>query len=523
MPGPKGKNKGKGNGTKKGAPPTSAKPTQAQQLLALAEGIDLFNDQHGEPFATVPVGEEEEAHLETLPLTRDNDFRRWLERRFWLAHNRTPGDSAVREALNILAARARFDGKQLNVHFRIGAGDDGDSYLDLGRPCWDTIRIRPGGWEWVTERPPLKFRRTRAMRPLPLPNLDGTLDELKDFININDYDWPLVVAWMTQAFRPRGPYPILCLHGAYGTAKTTTARRIQGTIDPNAGEALSPPEDAKALVLHALHRWVLFYDNLSWLPQEVSDGLCRLATRGSLAVRQLYTNAGEFVFQAQRPVILTGINAVATQADLLSRCLVLELPSLPTFQSEREQDAAFEQARASILGGLLNATAAALAALPSIAPQAQYRLPDFIQWGQALEKALGWKQGTFLAAYERNCEDADSIALSDCPVFDALCKLVPVGAEWDGSPTDLLKELGAHVEEKVTKSRAWPQAPNSLSKMLKRLATPLRRQGITPAFYRKGDVAGTRTVRISRTTPPGKGPSEAPEATEEPDDSNCPF
>jgi hypothetical protein len=46
------------------------------------------------------------------------------------------------------------------------------------------------------------------------------------------------------------------------------------------------------------------FDNLSGLPKWVSDALCRLATGGSFAVRQLHADDGEILFEAARPILL---------------------------------------------------------------------------------------------------------------------------------------------------------------------------------------------------------------------------
>ena len=43
---------------------------------------------------------------------------------------------------------------------------------------------------------------------------------------------------------------------------------------------------------------LLAFDNLSGLPPWISDALCRLASGGSFAVRQLYTDDDEVLFQA---------------------------------------------------------------------------------------------------------------------------------------------------------------------------------------------------------------------------------
>ena len=49
---------------------------------------------------------------------------------------------------------------------------------------------------------------------------------------------------------------------------------------------------------------LLAFDNLSGLPAWLSDALCRLASGGSFAVRQLYTNDEEVLFKAARPTLL---------------------------------------------------------------------------------------------------------------------------------------------------------------------------------------------------------------------------
>jgi hypothetical protein len=60
---------------------------------------------------------------------------------------------------------------------------------------------------------------------------------------------------------------------------------------------------------------ILCFDNLSTIHPHLADDLCRLATGGGLGGRKFYTNDGEATFSARRPVVLTGINDVATRGD----------------------------------------------------------------------------------------------------------------------------------------------------------------------------------------------------------------
>jgi hypothetical protein len=64
---------------------------------------------------------------------------------------------------------------------------------------------------------------------------------------------------------------------------------------------------------------MIAFDNLSHLQDWFSDDLCRLATGGGFAVRTRYETAEETIFEAQRPLILNGIEELATRADRLDR------------------------------------------------------------------------------------------------------------------------------------------------------------------------------------------------------------
>ena len=60
------------------------------------------------------------------------------------------------------------------------------------------------------------------------------------------------------------------------------------------------PREDRDLFIAANNGHVLAFDNLSGLPAWVSDTLCRLASGGSFAVRRLYTDQDEVLFEAAR-------------------------------------------------------------------------------------------------------------------------------------------------------------------------------------------------------------------------------
>ncbi len=142
---------------------------------------------------------------------------------------------------------------------------------------------------------------------------------------------------------------------------------------------------------------ILAFDNLSSLPDWLSDALCRLASGGSFALRQLYTDADEVLFQAARPTILNGIEEVITRQDLADRAIFLAMVSVSGEQRRPEAELwrEFELARPYILGALLDAMAHGLRRRHRIRLDRLPRMADFALWAAACETAF-WSPGTFL-------------------------------------------------------------------------------------------------------------------------------
>ena len=78
-------------------------------------------------------------------------------------------------------------------------------------------------------------------------------------------------------------------------------------------------------MIAANNGYLLAFDNLSGLPVWLSDALCRLASGGSFAVRQLFSDDEEVLFEAARPILLNGIEEVISRPDLGDRAIFLTL------------------------------------------------------------------------------------------------------------------------------------------------------------------------------------------------------
>ena len=475
--------------------------SQATRLVEIAiAGTELWRCDD-EPWATVQV----QGHREHWPL-RSKAFRDgYLARSFYQREGRTPGGQALADAMSTLRGIALFDGQNHCVFTRVG-GNDSAIYLDLANDAWEVVEITPTGWRIITY-PSVRFRRTRAMLPIRTPQRGGIIGELRRFVNVRDEDWPLSLAVLASMLRDRGPYPVLVLQGEHGSAKSSLARVFRSLVDPNSAPLRAEPKEPRDLMIAATNSWMVVLDNLSHISPWLSDALCRLSTGGGFTTRELYSDGDEAIFDAQRPVIVNGIEELATRADLLDRSVILYLPTIPGVKRRREDTfwREFDEAKPRILGALLDAVVVALRDTDKVCLETLPRMADFAVWATGAEAALGLPPGVFMEAYTGNQDDANALVLESSPVA-ALVQQIASGDEWIGTATDLLNMLNGLAGERTQKLNSWPKTPRTLSNVLRRLAPNLRADGMEVTFGRSGPK---RTISLGQV-----GSSSSPSSPE---------
>ncbi len=483
-------------------------PTQADILIDLAVAAELFHAADGTAFADLDIN----GHRETWPI-RGRGFKRWLARQFFEATDGAPSSEALQSALNVIEAKAHFDAPQLPVFVRVGGVDD-KLYLDLGDEAWRAVEIMVAGWR-VIENPPVRFRRAAGMLQIPTPARGGSVELLRCFLNVNcDADFVLVIAWALACLRNRGPYPVMVLTGEQGSAKSTFSSILRSLLDPNTAQLRALPREDRDLFIASNNAHVLAFDNVSGLPFWISDSLCRLATGGGFAVRQLYTDQDEVLFDAARPIILNGIEDIVNRPDLADRAVFMALKAIPEEERRPEAElwAAFEEERPKILGVLLDAVAQGLRMLPDTRLEKLPRMADFALWVSACETAI-WPTGTFWSAFCGNQASAVEKVIDADLVAAALRDLMSARTMWTGTATDLLDALSQEAGERATRSRLWPTTPQALTGRLRRATTFLRKLGLESEFDREGR-SRTRVIRIfwSADRPPAAASASSAQA-----------
>jgi hypothetical protein len=450
---------------------------------------DLFHTATGTAFADIII----DGHRETWPI-RSKRFRAWLRRCYYRASGDAASAAGMRSALNLLEARAQFDAPERAVHVRI-AEHAGHIYLDLADEHWRAIDIAPDGWR-VIASPPVRFRRPAGMLPLPVPERGASIEALNSFLNLSSRDdFVLIVAWLLAALRSGGPYPLLAISGEQGSAKTVLSKLLKALIDPNAAPVRALSREERELMIAANNGYLLAFDNLSGLPHWLSDALCRLASGGSFAVRQLYTDDEEVLFESTRPILLNGIEDVVSRPDLGDRAIFLTLAPIGEAQRRPETELwrEFEIARPRILGALLDAAVHGLRAMGRVQLDRLPRMADFTLWATACETAL-WPAGTFARAYAANRRAAIESIIEADPIATCVRAIMIDRAIWTGSASDLLRLCAESARDES--GTAWAKNPRALAGRLRRAQTSLRTLGIEITFTREGRT-GTRMIRVS--------------------------
>lgn len=467
----------------KDAPKKKKPPSQATQIarLAINLGIFLFHDAEGTPYATVSPGV-------TLSL-KASAFNEWLSRAYYNDSREAASSSTLTDAINLLSASAKFSGPECEVFVRV-APTSGTIWLDLGK---DAVKITAEGW--TIAQPDVRFLRPRGTLPLPTPvptPASELAPLLTSLLNVKAEDLPLAMAWLLGVLRGRAPFPVLVIVGEHGTAKSYGSQTLRSILDPNIAPLRSTPKEPRDLMIAARNSLIAAFDNLSVIPEWFSDDLCRLATGAGFATRELHTDSDEIIFQSARPVLFNSITDVARRADLLDRSMVVNLEPIPGDQrrTERDLSAQFRELHPKILGALLDAAVVALrheatTVLPSLP-----RMADFATWVEAAAPAFGWEQGDFLNLFEEKRRAATADLLSGDPIVEALSE---IRKPWEGTPTELYRKLTTPDRQR---SRDWPGTANALSQRLRRLAGPLRDQGVELTRRR---AHGGRTIHITET------------------------
>lgn len=491
------------------------KLSQATKILNFADGFELFHTSDGEAFATIDTGGHYENHL-----LRSKGFRAWMSWQFYRSEGQMPGTQAVQDAIAALEGKAIYDAPETEIHIRL-ASANGKIYLDLCNEKWQIVEISKSGWHIIESKDaPVKFYRTKAMLSLPMPEAGGDVGKIRKYLTVDDNQFVLICAFLVACLRPGYPFPIVIFTSEQGTGKSTAARILRRLVDPNKTDFRSAPREERDLVIAASNAWLCSYDNISAVPDWLSDALCRISTGGGFSTRTLYENTEETIFAAKRPILLNGIGEIANKGDLLDRAVLISLKPIPKNQRKTEAEfwREFEKDYVSMFSGLLDSVVTALQNIEKTELEKYPRMADFAQWAAASETAFGFDKGSFIKAFEENQNSGNYIALEGSPFAETIQKFAADKDYWkhnqrfEGNLQNFLDALEKYTTEEIKKSKLYPKTPRGVRSKLERINPNLRAIGINielPPRTEKGQIVILEQSRFQPSEP--SGTSESPQ------------
>jgi hypothetical protein len=474
---------------------------QADRLIDYAKGAPLFCDQMGAPHVLL--------YGEAVPL--NSQAYRWLRDLMWKLEGISIGGEALKTAVGTLAAFAAHSGEVHELHTR-SAFLEGAVYYRL-RPG-RVVRVDRGGWLVEDQDAvPVVFRNVPNLKPLPEPEMGGSLDGLERLINLKgERDKRMLKAYVATLPLPHIPRPILQTTGVMGSGKTTAGRVIKRLLDPTAPETVRM--DPRDFLQKASHSYIVMLDNINSIPEWGVDTICRLVTGEADSKRSLYTDDEDFIYEMKRAVLLNGINAPTERGDAQDRTLPVELDRIPDGERRSEEDlwAEFHQQHACLLGAIFDALSEALAEKESLELTRRPRLADWGEYAAAVYRAMCWQEdglhaeGLFLKDWGEVVKVQNQGTLDGSPVAQAILSFMESRSEWVGLASTLHAKLEVEAEElsiNIKRDKLWPKSPSMLSRRIREVQPLLTAMGIE-ASKQRGEAGAE--IRLLRTRGDGPNP-----------------
>lgn len=447
------------------------KPSQATELANMAlRKYTLAVSPDGKPFAYTA----DSPHVALELRSKKFGLRARLARDYYIVNQTAPSQGALKNCLEVLEGMA-MDCSSTPLYTRV-AGDGNAVYIDMADDANRVIEICDGTWQ-IVNTAPYMFRRTELTAPMIEPSRHGKLKLLWRHVNIAIEDRPLFVAVMVDSLiQPNTSKPVTGLLAEHGSAKSTTARRIVELLDSSTVELRSPPKDLEQWITAAAGSWVVALDNLSTIPDWLSDAICRASTGEGNVKRQLYADDDLSVAKFRRSVIITGIDVGGLNGDLADRLVPIELRAIQNRLAETDLEYEWESDRADILGGLLTMAAKVHHKLSTLDYAALPRMADF---GRVLASLDAITSSHGMQRYlERGKRMMADSALSNSFIA-RLVELRFDTRESMRSGAEILSSIGPNSNSETPID--WPKKSRYVTTLLTKHAPALRQLGWTIA------------------------------------------
>ena len=275
---------------------------------------------------------------------------------------------------------------------------------------------------------------------------------------------------------------------------------VKELVDPVGLDATSNTmsKDPSKLAMTLTRELALLFDNVSYLPQPISDMLCQACTGGVFSARELYTtsNIRRIPFNKMRILMTSIVKDVIRAPDLASRTLIYDVPPGRKDAAKSDIKRAYKENRPYVLYAILDAVGRAMkeydarkdyySKLPTTT-----RMVDFERFGSAIAHVLGDEEYASIRQYQDIMAENVSMMVAD----DHLVVLIEKLFEMDQITEyfDLTSVFYQRIHEIAeaqsinTHGKDFPNTIVALRKNLDRLRGALLQRGFGVAVGKRHD------------------------------------
>lgn len=422
-------------------------------------------------------------------------------------------DNKLNNMVCYMRDKAWLSGNKKRIYTRLAFKPDA-IYYNLNDDKNRIVKICAGGYKKLFPEDFLDkdfvMYSTPSMAAQVLPKVaeDGKslMDLLQPYLNLEENEQILLVVTIITWFLADIPKPVIVLQGGQGSGKTTLSRMLQMIVDPSKHLAFTMPKSKDDLGVALANNYMLSLDNLSQLPKDASDLLCSAVTGASTISRTLFTNNETTVVSYQNAILINGISINNFKPDFYDRCIQLELKRLQG--NYKLTDSLFDNFTKDLprILGEIFATLARAINVQSLEVNGNYRMANYVHWGERISLVLFDDKTVFLKAYDENREKVYRCISEENPVATVLESMLENilcnRKTCEFTPTELLSGLEEEAQKPklrfARKSPNWPDTPQKLSYTLKRLVEYFASAGYLIKVGNGNKKNGVRYITITK-------------------------
>ena len=487
-------------------------------IACLPENTELFfRDQLGTPYAAIRTGKVK--HLEIISL-KSSKYKYFLTKIFRESNGQIITSDIIKNAVNALVAIALFDSKTIPLHLRVAWGtvqnrcNPGCIYYDMTDESGGIIELSTNGWRIIhgtDSNIPILFKRHNQIAQVQ-PDRNYPTDIFDQFLNLtnvkNKSHRHLLKAYIVSLFIPNIDHTILTIYGPQGSAKSFLLRLIKELVDPSKPVLLTLLRNIPEFIQQVNHNYLVFYDNVKYIPYWLSDEICKAITGIGHTKRELYSDDEDVIYEHRRCISLNGINVALIEPDALDRSLFIEQLEIDDENRKKKEDlfAEFERIKPNLLAYILDTLVKAMQIKPKLKLTRLSRMADFTEWSEAISQAIGYKEMSFVEAYNENRNEQNVVAVNENTVG---CLFVKFWNDYEskymenpvfaGSPDELYRAIVDFAEENEINinNRQFPKTPEILIKKLNTVKPNLK-QGFSIIVKIERDSRNYSAITVCR-------------------------